>query len=539
MTLSKSERRSLSPPIPSYEEATSASNPLLPHAGSSRHSGYYRNPTVESVRSSEDSLTSPRHSIDSSAPTSLASDADSDLSQGLRHDFDDLDDLDYEADGVELDELDDATPRRRRRRRALNHNRWKGRLSQFRKRVGRWGKRWSWRPRWLAAVGIPRLQCPDVPENWRPGASVVARLFGLFVLIGLGYALFMFAILPGARNNISSMFDPEAVRQFAQASVDVDRIRHYLHHVSSYDHIAGSKGSFYLAEWMKDIFWQSGMDDVKMEEYEVYLNYPKPGGRRVAIIDPPELRWEAKIEEDPVYPTGQENTLVFHGHARAGNVSGHLVYANYGSQADYKSLCEDSAVKCDGAIAIVKYYGTQGDRALKVKAAERWGIKGVLIYSDPAEDGFLRGGVWPDGRYRPADGVQRGAVSLMSWIVGDVLTPGWSSTKDAKRISKDNNPGLVNIPSLPLSWRDAQTLLQSLKGHGQSLPAEWHGGVPDVEWWSGDHTSPVVLLQNDQDENDKQRIYNVVGTIDGIETSAKSIVVGNHRDAWCFGAVDP
>jgi N-acetylated-alpha-linked acidic dipeptidase len=262
----------------------------------------------------------------------------------------------------------------------------------------------------------------------------------------------------------------------------------------------------------------------------------------VAIIDPPELAWEAKLEEDPVYPdAGQSraNTPVFHGHSRAGNVTGPLIYVNYGSRAEYKRFY-DSGIDINGTIALVRYYGTQGDRALKIKAAEEWGVKGVLMYSDPKDDGFVQGKTWPDGPWRPADGVQRGAVSLMSWIIGDVLTPGWASTSDAKRISKDDNPGLVNIPSLPLAWRDAQKLLQSLKGHGQQLPEEWAGAVPEVdEWWSGDLKSPIVHLMNEQDEAEKQPIYNVMGIIDGAESKAKRIIVGNHRDSWCFGAGDP
>jgi N-acetylated-alpha-linked acidic dipeptidase len=276
--------------------------------------------------------------------------------------------------------------------------------------------------------------------------------------------------------------------------------------------------------------------------YYAYLNYPKAGGRRVAIIDPPEFAWEAKLEEDPVYPDAgrsRANTPVFHGHSRAGNVTGPLIYVNYGSRAEYKRFY-DSGIDINGTIALVRYYGTQEDRALKIKAAEEWGVKGVLMYSDPKDDGFVQGKAWPDGPWRPADGVQRGAVSLMSWIVGDVLTPGWASTSDAKRISKDNNPGLVNIPSLPLAWRDAQKLLQSLKGHGQPLPEEWIGGVPEVEeWWSGDLKSPTVHLMNEQDEAERQPIYNVMGIIDGVESKAKRIIVGNHRDSWCFGAADP
>ena len=232
-------------------------------------------------------------------------------------------------------------------------------------------------------------------------------------------------------------------------------------------------------------------------------------------------------------------TPVFHGHSRAGNVTGPLVYANYGSREDFRSL-EQRGINLTGTIALVRYYGSQGDRALKVKAAELAGAVGCLIYSDPSEDGFKKGEVWPVGRWRPSDSVQRGAVSLMSWVIGDVLTPGFASTKDAKRVSTENNAGLVNIPSLPLAWRDAQKLLQSIKGHGEKVEDNWVGGVPEVdEWWSGDQRSPIVRLANEQDEEERQPIWNVLGKITGLERQAKSIIVGNHRDSWCFGAADP
>lgn len=254
------------------------------------------------------------------------------------------------------------------------------------------------------------------------------------------------------------------------------------------------------------------------------------------------MAWEARLEEGQVYPDGdpsKKQTLVFHGHSRAGNVSGPLIYANYGSREDFESL-QQRGINLTGTIALVRYYGTQGDRALKVKAAELAGAVGCLIYSDPNEDGFKKGEVWPKGRWRPKDSVQRGSVSLMSWIVGDVLTPGYASTPDAKRVSKDNNPGLVNIPSLPLAWRDAQKLLQSLKGHGVKVDHDWIGGVPDIdEWWTGNQESPIINLANEQDEEEKQPIWNVLGKISGLEQKEKSVIVGNHRDAWCFGAADP
>lgn len=129
---------------------------------------------------------------------------------------------------------------------------------------------------------------------------------------------------------------------------------------------------------------------------------------------------------------------------------------------------------------------------------------------------------------------------MMSWVVGDVLTPGWESKKGLPRMSKDDTPGLVKIPSLPLAWRDAQVLLQHLKGFGEMVPSEWVGGVPDIgEWWSGNLSSPIVRLKNEQDEFDQQPIWNIYGKIEGIEQKGKSVILGNHRDAWAFGATDP
>jgi len=271
------------------------------------------------------------------------------------------------------------------------------------------------------------------------------------------------------------------------------------------------------------------------------MNYPKKDGRRVAIVDPPEEAWEAKLEEGPAFDPPRPQTAAFHGLSASGNVTGRLIYANYGHKGDFKRLW-DSGIDVQGAIVLIRYYGTQPDIGMKIKAAQEAGVAGVLTYSDPADDGFKKGDVWPKGRWRPEDSVQRGSVMLTSWIAGDALTPGLPSTPSEKRISKDKNPALPTIPSLPLSWKNAQKLLQSLKGIGDKLPEEWIGGVPDIgdDWYSGHHNnSPTVHLQNFQDEVEKQRISNFFGSFQGTEEKAKRIIVGNHRDAWCFGAANP
>ena len=394
---------------------------------------------------------------------------------------------------------------------------------------------------WLPSRDGLRARIPSLPEQLRPQWMIVVRIFALMLVLFVVYLLFLSDIFTVDRGRgTDQLYDPEFPRSYAQTYINKDNIRQNLEHVTSFDHVAGTEGSFVLGRWVESLFRAAGLEHVSLERFDVYLNYPRANGRRVAIIEPPGLAWKAELEEQPAYrepPRAQ--SFVFHGHSKSGNVTGPLIYANYGSKKDFQKL-QDEGIDFTGSIVLVRYYGTQGDRALKVKAAELAGAVGCIIYSDPAEDGFKKGKPYPDGRYMPSDGVQRGAVSLMSWIVGDVLSKGFSSLPGEKRRdSKESNPGLTNIPSIPLAWRDAQKLLQALKGHGRRVADDWIGGVENVEWWSGDQGSPVVHLMNEQDEIERQPIYNIIGQITGLEQPEKSIFVGNHRDAWCFGAADP
>ena len=402
---------------------------------------------------------------------------------------------------------------------------------------------------WLPSLEYIRAHIPgiptQIPQVFKPGWIMIVRILALLFVLLMVYVIFLSDLFSFRQRGVGQIYDPESVRIYVQEHINESLIKENLDHLTNFDHIAGTEGNYVLAKWVETVFHAATFDNTGLERFDVYLNYPKKDGRRVAIIDPPDMAWEAKIEEEVSYKhPPREQTMVFHGHSRSGNITGPLIYANFGSREDFRRL-EDNGISLKGAIVLVRYYGSQGDRALKVKAAELAGAVGCIIYSDPNEDGFVRGKPFPEGRFMPADGVQRGAVSLMSWVVGDVLSPGFPSLPGVvNRISKDNNPGLTNIPSLPLAWRDALKLLQALKGHGRSIKdsQEWHGwsgGVPDVEWWTGDQNSPIVHLKNEQDEIERQPIYNVLGKIIGIEQPEKSIVIGNHRDAWCFGAADP
>ncbi|KAK8053208.1 hypothetical protein PG996_012509 [Apiospora saccharicola] len=399
--------------------------------------------------------------------------------------------------------------------------------------------------RWILPNPPNMQNLPSLPKISMDSAAVlilIGRMLAVFLVLGFLYLVFMSDMFANFSRRVGGkMFDPESVRLHVQMAISPGRMRDTLEHFTSYAHIAGTEGDFALAMDVRNDMLKSGLEDVRVDEYYVYLNYPKPDGRAVEIMseDGKKAKWSAKLEEDDTGgATAGRQTLAFHGHSKSGDVKGPLIYANYGSREDFQKL-QDKGIETKGAIALVRYYGTQDDRALKIKAAELAGFAGCIIYSDPADDGFVKGATAPEGRYMPADGVQRGSVGMTSWVVGDVLTPGWASTKGQPRMTTKQTKGLVQIPSLPLAWRDAQILLQHIQGFGEPCPDEWRGGVPDVEWWSGNSSSPIVRLKNEQDENEQQPIWNIYGKIVGIEQNEKSIIIGSHRDAWGFGATDP
>ncbi|KAJ9610770.1 hypothetical protein H2200_005547 [Cladophialophora chaetospira] len=501
-------------PIPTYEEATSSrpassQSRLGPEEISddaerqgllSSSAGNYRPPTVESARPSLDSV------------DGIEQDGEIDMRREMEQ-------MDIE------DPLSDTSSNRSLLRYRLSKS-----FSNFTNSFSSLSIP-SFRD-YLSYVKWPRINYEQLDAN---RVVILGRLFGVFLIMGVLYVLIASDVLSFGRNRMGmgQMYDPESIRIFVQNHMnDHDHMRKYLEHITDFPHVAGTEGNYVLGEWVAELFKAGELEDVQMDRYDVYLNYPRKDGRRVAIIEPENLKWEAQIEED------QEQDLVFHGHSKSGDVTGPLIYANYGSRDDFKRL-ENEGVSIKDAIVLVRYYGTQGDRALKVKAAELAGAAGCIIYSDPAQDGFVQGPTFPNGRFMPADAVQRGAVSLMSRVVGDVLTPGWASTPDNKQhLKPEESPGLNKIPSIPISWNDAEHLLEALQGHGKQFGDDWVG-VPEVQYWTGNGTSPKVNLKNIQDEEVKQPIYNVLGKLTGWEEPEKKIIVGNHRDAWCTGAADP
>ena len=321
-------------------------------------------------------------------------------------------------------------------------------------------------------------------------------------------------------------------------------IHDYLKHYTSVAHLAGTDNDKDQAEWTRDQFQSFGID-AKIETYYPLLNYPV-SSRFGIVSGPKKHRYEAKLVEDIVDEdeTSKDQNAVplFHGYSKNGTATGRVVYANYGRLEDFQRL-KDQGIKLEGTIALVRYGGSF--RGLKVRAAEQFGVVGVLIYSDPIDDGPLGkdehngnpAESYPAGPWRSGSSAQRGSVSYLSLATGDPLTPGYAATKDAPRIKPEDSPGLAKIPSLPLSWEDALPILKATQGLGVKGGKEWTGGLEGVGYYSGPTEGEAILVNHI--ENKITPIWNVIGRIEGSEEPNRSIILGNHRDAWVFGAVDP
>lgn len=561
MPPSEKSRYEPAPPIPTYDEATatSASSSTLPwpHPLSPSPSSIGIDTTPDHEAEAQSLLARNRLPEPSRRTTAGYRpphvETDDEASEWSLEDDDGSDDDEAAQVRREMHELEIEDPLSSSN---LSTSSWTKRIRLSRFSLPAW--KWRWRlPR--LTVRLPRRSDqPDAdgetPESgrtrtiWRlPTFTLtsrdivllVGRLLALIVIFGTIYLLFLTDLFSSMSRRLSGqMFDPEAVRQFVQFGVESEQIRESLRHFTSFAHIAGTEGDYALAMDVHSSFAKNNFDHVLVDEYYVYLNYPRKDGRAVEIMsaDGEKAVWTATLEEKEVGgETAGHQTYTFHGHSKSGDVRGPLIYANYGSRSDFKRLA-DKGIDTRGAIALVRYHGAEENLGLKVKAAEMAGFAGCIIYSDPADDGFVKGEPAPQGRFMPSDGVRRGSVSLSSWVMGDVLTPGWESKEESPRMKVDQTKGLVKIPSLPIAWRDAQVLLQHIEGFGELCPESWRGGVPDVKWWSGNASSPIVHLKNEQDENEKQKIWNIYGKIEGIEQGEKSVIIGNHRDAWAFGA---
>lgn len=304
----------------------------------------------------------------------------------------------------------------------------------------------------------------------------------------------------------------------------------YMSFMASEPHQAGSPRSKEVAEYIKAMFEEWGLE-AKVEKFDVLLPYPTI--RTLQVIGP--KPYEAKLKEPAVRQdpdSADKNQLpTFNAYSAAGDVSGEVVYANYGTPEDYQWLAK-KGIDVKGRIVLTRYGMTW--RGIKPKLAAEHGAIACIIYSDPHEDGYFPGDIFPSGPMRPWQGVQRGSVMDMPYYPGDPLTPGWASVEGAKRLPRAEAKTIMKIPVLPISYGDAEPILDQLSG--PVAPVSWRGSLPQTY-----HVGPgatKVHLKLDFDWSNRP-IYDVIATIPGSQSPDEWVMVGNHHDAWVNGADDP
>ncbi len=316
-----------------------------------------------------------------------------------------------------------------------------------------------------------------------------------------------------------------------RAIPDPARIRAALQHLSARPHHVGSPYGKANAEWLRDQFTSYGWE-AKIEEYRVL--FPTPKERRVELLEP--VKYVARLEEpvipgDPSTSQRAEQLPTYNSYSGEGDVTAPLVYVNYGVPADYEEL-ERRGISVRGAIVIARYGGSW--RGIKPKLAAEKGAVGCIIYSDPRDDGYAQGEVYPAGPWRPREGVQRGSVLDLPVAPGDPLTVGTGATPDAARIDRAAATTIMKIPVLPISYGDAQPLLSALGG--AVVPEGWRGALP-ITYRTG--PGPARVRLKAEFHWNLTPVYNVVATLRGSDFPDEWVVRGNHHDAWVNGAEDP
>ena len=311
-----------------------------------------------------------------------------------------------------------------------------------------------------------------------------------------------------------------------------ENLREYMRRLSARPHHVGSPYDKENADWILSKFKEFGLD-AHIESFGVL--FPTPKVRLVEMLEP--TKFTLKLDEpaiaiDPTSSQKSEQLPTYNAYSIDGDVTGPLVFVNYGLPRDYEKL-ERLGVSVKGAIVIAKYGNSW--RGIKPKVAAEHGAIGCLIYSEPKDDGYFEEDVFPEGPMRNANGVQRGSVmDFASSNPGDPLTPGYGATPDGKRLDVRNAASITKIPVLPISYGDAQPLLAALKG--PVAPEDWRGALA-ITYHVGPGATKVHLKV--QSNWDIKQVNDVIGKIPGAVTPDEWVVRGNHHDAWVNGAEDP
>ncbi|HEX5353247.1 MAG TPA: transferrin receptor-like dimerization domain-containing protein [Rhodanobacteraceae bacterium] len=312
--------------------------------------------------------------------------------------------------------------------------------------------------------------------------------------------------------------------------LSASEMRGWLKRLSSEPNQVGSPHDKVNAEWMLAQFKQWGWD-AHIEKFDVF--YPTPKQELVELVAP--THFKAKLHEPPL--KGDRTSSLsgalppYNVYGADGDVTGELVYVNYGMPDDYKEL-ERLGISVKGKIVIVRYGG--GWRGLKPELAYQHGAIGCLIYSDPRNDGYFNGDPYPEGATRPPQGVQRGSVAKMQLYPGDPTTPGYGSVPGAKHLPLKDARTLLKIPVLPISYADATPLLKAMGG--PVAPENWRGALPFTYHVGAGPARVHMIVKSNRN---LKTIYDVIAKLPGSSDADQWVLRGNHHDGWVFGAFDP
>ena len=352
--------------------------------------------------------------------------------------------------------------------------------------------------------------------------------------------LFLCLLLAGAAQgqrfsgySSASTARQEAIERTLTSLPSPEKVREFHRYLTAEPHPAGSERNYELARYVAEAWKRQGWQDVTIHRYDVYNSSPRQ--ITLEMVEP--VRYTAGLREaaydvDP----DTKNPRVSRGYlamSASGEVTAPLVYARGGNPEDY-DLLQKNGIDVRGKVVIVRYSNPYSYRGFKALTAERRGAAALLIYSDPAEDGYTKGAVFPDGPWGPETHLQRGAITYDFIVPGDPLTPGWASVEGARRIRPEEAQSVPKIMAAVMSWHDAKPLLEQMDG--PEAPKEWQGGLPITYRLGGGRVK--VHLKVDMDNSVKPN-YVVEARLRGAEVPDEWVLVGNHRDAWEFGGVDP
>ena len=336
-----------------------------------------------------------------------------------------------------------------------------------------------------------------------------------------------------------SGFSPRAAAQEIitensfRESISTAEIIQFHRYLTAEPHPAGSARNNELAQWVAEQWRQQGLENVTVHQYDVLGSSPrkislemvKPTAYRALLLEAPD-----NADPDTRNPKVDGAYL---GYSASGEVTAPVVYAHSGNPEDYEYL-RQHGIDVRGKIVLVRYSNPYSYRGFKALTAERLGAAAILIYSDPAEDGYTKGAVYPNGPWGPETHIQRGAITYDFLEPGDPLTPGYASLPGARRIPPEQAISLPKIMGVPLSWHDAEPLLRKMDG--PVAPDSWQGGLLFKYHVGGKRV--VAHLKVDMDTR-IQPYYVTEARIGGSEAPDEWVILGNHRDAWVFGGVDP